>query len=167
MSDLVISEERADSAAVRWCFGQYAAELGRLFGYVVDEALPLGSDDLTPPRGLVLVARRDGVAVGCGAVKLQHPRIAEIKRMWVAPHVRGRGIGRQLLAALEARALAAGKSVARLDSNERLQAALAMYYAHGYAEVAPFNAEPFATHWLEKELGSASAAARGDTRRPR
>jgi GNAT superfamily N-acetyltransferase len=166
MSDIVISEERADSADVRWCFGQYAAELGRLFGYVVDEALPLGSDELTPPRGLVLIARRGGVAVGCGAVKLGQPTIAEIKRMWVAPHMRGRGIGRQLLAALEARALAAGKSVARLDSNERLQAALAMYDAHGYTRVAPFNAEPFATHWLEKDLAPATAPA-GDTRRAR
>jgi GNAT superfamily N-acetyltransferase len=158
MSDIVISEEPADSADVRWCFGQYAAELGRLFDYVVDEALPLGVDDLTPPRGLVLIARHDGVAVGCGAVKLQQPTIAEIKRMWVAPHMRGRSIGRQLLAALEARALAAGKTVARLDSNERLAAALAMYDAHGYREVAAFNSEPFATHWLEKELGPAVAA---------
>ena len=167
MSHVIISEVRADSEDVGWCFGQYAAELGRLFGYVVDEALPLGIDDLTPPRGLVLIARRDGVAVGCGAVKLQQPAIAEIKRMWVAPLMRGRGIGRQLLAALEARALAAGKSVARLDSNERLAAALAMYDAHGYREVAAFNAEPFATHWLEKELGSAVAAAADDTRRSR
>jgi GNAT superfamily N-acetyltransferase len=166
MSDVIISEERADSADVRWCFGQYAAELGRLFGYLVDEALPLGSDDLTPPRGLVLIARRDGVAIGCGAVKLRQPKVAEIKRMWVAPSMRGQGIGRELLVALEARALAAGKSVARLDSNERLPTALAMYYAHGYREVAPFNAEPFATHWLEKALRASMAAPAGDVGSP-
>jgi ribosomal protein S18 acetylase RimI-like enzyme len=152
MRDVVILAEPADSADVRWCFGQYAEELGRLFGYRVEEALPLAPGELTPPRGMVLIARLGGEAVGCGAVKLQDPRIAEIKRMWVAPYMRGRGLGRQLLAALESRALEAGKSVARLESNEHLQAALAMYRAHDYREVAPFNAEPFATHWFEKEL---------------
>ena len=167
MSDVVIAEEPADSADVDWCFRQYAEELGRLFGYVVDEALPLGPAELTPPRGRVLIVRCDGAAVGCGAVKLHQPRIAEIKRMWIAPGVRGRGLGSQLLAALETRALAAGKSVARLDSNQRLQTALAMYDAHGYRTVAPFNDEPFASHWLQKELGSPEAAAGMDTRRRR
>ena len=161
-TDAVISAEAPDSADVRWCFGQYAEELGRLFGYRVEEALPLGADELTPPHGLVLVARVQGEAVGCGALKLQLPRIAEIKRMWVAPHMRGRGLGRQLLAALETRALAAGKCVARLDSNERLGAAMAMYLGHGYRAVEAFNDEPFATHWLEKELDPPVAA--GDTR---
>lgn len=162
MSDVTISEEPADSTDVRWCFGRYAAELGWLFGYRIDEALPLGSEDLTPPRGLVLIARHDGDAIGCGGIKLQQPEIAEIKRMWVAPHMRGRGIGRQLLLALESCAVRAGKPIARLDSNERLAAALAMYRAHGYREIAPFNAEPFATHWLEKQLDLPSTA-RGET----
>lgn len=165
MRDVVILAEPADSAEVRWCFGRYTEELGRLFGYVVEEALPLVPDELTPPRGMVLIARHGGEAVGCGAVKLQQPRIAEIKRMWVAPPMRGRGLGRQLLAALELRALEASKSVARLDSNEHLQAALAMYRAHGYREVGPYNAEPFATHWLEKELRVPETAA--DTSRSR
>lgn len=162
MSDVVIVEESADSADVRRCLEQYAEELGRLFGYRVEEALPLEREHLTPPRGLTLVARQDGEAVGCGGVKLMQPGIAEIKRMWVAPHMRGRGIGRQLLLALESRAVQAGKAIARLDSNERLEAALAMYHAHGYREVVPFNTEPFATHWLEKQLESASAS-RGKT----
>ncbi len=152
MTKFVIAEEPADSPAVRWCFGQYAQELGELFGYVVDEALPLGFDALTPPHGLVLIARADGEAVGCGAVKLREPGSAEIKRMWVAPRVRGRGLGRRLLETLEARAIEAGKSVARLDSNERLEGALAMYRSAGYHDVEPFNDEPFATHWLEKDL---------------
>ncbi len=152
MTEFVIAEEPAGSPVVRWCFGQYAQELGRLFGYVVDEALPLGLDALTPPHGLVLIARSDGEAVGCGALKLREPDFAEIKRMWVAPWVRGRSLGRRLLEALEARAIDAGKSVARLDSNERLEAALAMYRSAGYRDVEPFNDEPFATHWLEKDL---------------
>ncbi len=152
MTEFDIAEEPADGPAVSWCFGQYAQELGRIFGYVVDEALPLGLDALTPPHGLVLIARADGEAVGCGAVKLLEPDFAEIKRMWVAPRMRGRGLGARMLEALEMRAVEAGKSVARLDSNERLEAALAMYRSAGYHDVQPFNDEPFATHWLEKDL---------------
>lgn len=152
MATITIAEEPAHSDDVRWCFGQYYVELGRLFGYVVDEALPLGLDELTPPSGLVLIAREDGEAVGCGAIKLHQPVIGEIKRMWVAEAARGRGLGGRLLEALEAKAVAAGKSVARLDSNETLTPAMAMYRNHGYHDVPAFNDEPFATHWMEKVL---------------
>jgi len=152
MADIVIAEEPADSDDVRWCFGQYYSELGELLDYLVDEALPLGLDELTRPRGLVLIAREDGEAVGCGAVKLHQPEIGEIKRMWVAPRLRGRGLGGRLLEALETAAVEAGKSVARLDSNGQLTAAIALYRDHGYGDVPPFNDEPFATHWMEKEL---------------
>ncbi len=152
MTDFVIAEEPVDSDDVRWCFGRYYAELGQMFDYVVDDALPLGLDELTPPRGLVLIAREDGEAVGSGALKLHQPGIAEIKRMWVAPRVRGRGLGRRLLEALELAATEAGKSVTRLDSNGQLTAAIAMYRSHGYRDIPPFNDEPFADHWLEKDL---------------
>ncbi len=58
----------------------------------------------------------------------------------------------RLLDELEAAAAAAGKTATRLETNEQLDAALAMYRKHGYVEVEPFNEEPFATHWFRKEL---------------
>jgi len=152
MDRFAITEEPADSADVRWCFEQYYLELGTQFGYDVDTALPLGSEQLTRPHGLVLVIRDEGAAVGCGAVKLLEGAIGEIKRMWVSPSVRGHGVGGRLLDELEAAAAAAGKTVARLETNEQLEAALAMYRKRGYVEVEPFNEEPFATHWFRKEL---------------
>jgi ribosomal protein S18 acetylase RimI-like enzyme len=155
MNQVVIAEEPADSADVRWCLEQYYAELGRRFGFIVDEALPLGLDDLVRPRGLVLIAREGHDPVGCGAVKLDMPDIGEIKRMWVAERARGRGLGSRLLSALEAEAVAAGKRVARLETNRTLTAAIAMYRRHGYVEVPPFNDEPFGDHWFEKDLASA------------
>ena len=154
MDRVVIREEPADSPDVGWCFEQYYAELGALFGYKPDEALPLAPDDLTRPHGLVLVIRRGevGPAVGCGGLKLLDGGIGEIKRMWIAHEARGRGLGGRLLDALEAAAFAEGCERARLDSNGRLSAAVAMYRARGYKEVPPFNREPFATHWMEKPL---------------
>ena len=153
-SAIAIHEEPAGGEDVRWCFRQYYAELDRRFegGFDVDAALPLGLDELTPPRGLVLIARLDGVPVGCGAVKLADERIAEIKRMWVSDRVRGQGVGSRLLAELEARASAAGKSLARLETNRSLSEAVAMYRSRGYREVEPFNDERYGDHWFEKDL---------------
>ena len=155
MSDFTIGEEPADSADVRWCFEQYYTELGTEFGYEVDTALPLDVEQLTRPHGLVLVIRDDGAPVGCGAVKLLGDGIGEIKRMWVSPAARGYGLGGRLLDALEAEAAAAGKTITRLETNDQLEAALAMYRKRGYVEIAPFNEEPFATHWFRKALPGA------------
>ena len=154
MERFTIAEEPADSADVHWCFEQYYLELGTQFGYDVDTALPLGSEQLTRPRGLVLVIREEGAPVGCGGVKLLEDGIGEIKRMWVSPSVRGHGLGGRLLDELEAAAAAAGRTSTRLETNEQLDAALAMYRKRGYVEVEPFNEEPFATHWFCKELWS-------------
>jgi ribosomal protein S18 acetylase RimI-like enzyme len=150
-----IAEARADSDAVRGCFERYYAELdARLAqGFDVAAALPLAMAELTPPHGLVLLARRAGQAVGCGALKLVDADLAEVKRLWVDAEIRGRGIGGRLLDELEARAAASGRLVVRLDSNRSLHEALELYRRHGYHEVAPFNAEPFADHWFEKTLG--------------
>ena len=152
MDTFAIAQEPADSHDVRWCFEQYYLELGADFGYDVDTALPLGLEELARPHGLVLVVRDRGVPVGCGAVKLIDGGVGEIKRMWVAPGVRGQGLGGRLLRALETAATAAGRTVTRLETNEQLEAALAMYRERGYVEVEPFNEEPFATHWFRKEL---------------
>jgi ribosomal protein S18 acetylase RimI-like enzyme len=154
MLTVTIADEPADSDDVRWCFARYYEELARRFeaGFDIAAALPLEEADLTPPRGLVLVARMDGQPVGCGAVKLAEPDIAEIKRMWVATAARGQGVGRRLLAELEARAVAAGKSIARLETNRSLVEAIALYQGRGYREVAPFNDEVHADHWFEKDL---------------
>ena len=90
--------------------------------------------------------------VGCGALKLHANAPAELKRMWVAPSVRGLGVGVRLLRELEQRARSAGVRVLRLETNRALKEAITLYRASGYREVAPFNAEPYAHHWFEKRL---------------
>ena len=154
MEPLTITPERPDSEDVRWCFAQYYVELDRRVsgGFDVSGALPLVDQDLLPPLGVVLVARRSGQPLGCGAVKLGEPSVAEIKRLWVSPPARGQGVGSRILAELEARAEAAGKQVVRLDTNGALAEAVALYLRRGYHEVPPFNAERFADHWFEKDL---------------
>lgn len=147
---------------VRWCFGRYYAELDRRFetGFEVRLARRTDPADLTPPRGLVLIASLGDEPVGCGALRFHDDGVAEIKRLWVAPHVRGVGLGGRLLAELESRAHRQGSRVTRLDTNRALTEAIAMYRRAGYREVPAFNDERYADHWFEKSLGDGRPAGR-------
>jgi ribosomal protein S18 acetylase RimI-like enzyme len=72
--------------------------------------------------------------------------------MWVAPDVRGLGVGRRLLRELEQHAIDHGSRAIRLDTNKTLAEAIALYQSEGYREVAAFNDEPYADHWFEKRV---------------
>jgi ribosomal protein S18 acetylase RimI-like enzyme len=91
-------------------------------------------------------------AAGCGVLKFHRDAPAEIKRMWVAPQARGLGLGRRLLAELEAHAAACGVRTLRLETNRSLGEAISLYASAGFREVAPFNDEPYAHHWFSKTL---------------
>jgi DNA-binding MarR family transcriptional regulator/GNAT superfamily N-acetyltransferase len=147
-----IAAEPSDSADARWCVDQYFRELGRRFDAGFDPARSISADahELTPPAGVFLIARLGGRPIGCGALKAKERRIGDVKRMWVAAEARGLGIGRRLLAALEAEARKRGLETLRLETNRSLVEAQALYRRAGYREVAPFNDEPYAHHWFEK-----------------
>ena len=138
----------------RACMRAYFDELSRRFdaGFDPARSIPAGEADLRPPAGLLLLATLRGDPVGIGALKV-HGEVAEIKRMWVADSARGLGLGRRLLADLEARAFAQGARLARLETNRALTEAIALYKSAGYTEVAAFNDEPYADHWFSKDLG--------------
>ena len=145
-------DPRSDDA--RSCVRAYFAELDRRSDSGFDAAAGISAEphEVTPPAGLFLVAYLRGEPVGCGAVKHHPDAPSEIKRMWVAESSRGLGIGRRLLAELEADAVRSGASMARLETNRTLVEAISMYRSSGYVEVPAFNDEPFAHHWFEKQL---------------
>ncbi|AXK36114.1 MarR family transcriptional regulator [Streptomyces armeniacus] len=144
-----------DQPDAEHCLRSYFTELQERFDTGFDPARSLLPDagELRPPHGLFLVARLHGEPVGCAGLKLPAGAPAEIKRMWVAPHARGLGLGRRFLAELEARAARHGCDVLRLDTNKALSAAIGLYHAYGFEEVAAFNDEPYAHHWFEKRIG--------------
>jgi DNA-binding MarR family transcriptional regulator/GNAT superfamily N-acetyltransferase len=150
--ELAVTDPRDPGA--RSCLRAYVDELGRRFDHGFDPAASISAEDpeLTPPAGLFLLATLHGEAVGCGALKLHGNSPAEIKRMWVAPSVRGLGLGRRMLAELERHARAGHARVVRLETNRALTEAIGMYRAAGYREVAAFNDEPYAHHWFEKTI---------------
>ena len=149
-----VEAESPRSSAARWCLEQYYAELRERFDAGFDPATSSLPDpgEMAPPSGLFLIARLRGEPVGCGGLILNGADPAEIKRMWVAPEVRGLGLGRRLLSELERKARDAGAPATRLDTNRNLTEAISMYRSSGYEEIPDFNGEPYAHHWFEKRL---------------
>jgi DNA-binding MarR family transcriptional regulator/GNAT superfamily N-acetyltransferase len=147
----IVDPEHPDA---KRCLRAYVAELNRRSDIPFDPADGSTAEphEVRPPAGAFLVARLNGDAVGCGAVKHQPGGPTDIKRMWVAESARGLGIGRRLLASLEQLARDSGAPVARLETNRALVEAIAMYRSAGYREVPAFNDEPFAHHWFTKPL---------------
>jgi DNA-binding MarR family transcriptional regulator/GNAT superfamily N-acetyltransferase len=153
-SSVEISPSAPSSPDARRCLDQYFAELARRFRGGYDRSLDGAAEvlDFVPPRGSLLVARLFGAPVGCGAVRTLEPRVGEIKRMWIAPGVRGLGIGRRLLNELERVARHRRLRAIRLDTNGSLKEALQLYRSSGYREIASYNDNPYAHHWFEKAL---------------
>jgi ribosomal protein S18 acetylase RimI-like enzyme len=143
-----------DAPEARRCAARYFAELAARFEDGFDPARALQPDGASqrPPNGVLLIARADGLALGCVAVRRTSPGVAELKRLWVSPESRGLGLARRLVAAAEEAARALGAAVLRLDTNRALTEAVALYRGLGYAEIPRFNAEPYAHHWFEKRL---------------
>jgi DNA-binding MarR family transcriptional regulator/ribosomal protein S18 acetylase RimI-like enzyme len=134
----------------------YFAELAGRFpgGFDPARSISAADEELTLPAGLLLVATLHGDPVGCGALRFHAEGRADVKRMWVSPTVRGIGLGRRLLAELEAQAGAHGAGTLRLETNRALNEAIGLYRAAGYREVEAFNDEPYAHHWFEKTVST-------------
>jgi GNAT superfamily N-acetyltransferase len=109
-------------------------------------------EEMAPPHGTFLVGFEDGEPVCGGGVKRLDDGVAEIKRMYVAPHARSRGVARALLAALEDAARDLGYDRARLDTGARQPHARTLYEASGYRSIPDYNGNPYAAFWGEKRL---------------
>lgn len=102
---------------------------------------------------MTVVCADDGTPLGCLAVRVIAPGVAEVKRMYVRPAARGAGLGGGLIALAERTAAGLGAAVLRLDTaGDRLPEAYRLYVRHGFTEIPRYNDNPSATHWLEKRL---------------
>lgn len=108
----------------------------------------LDPDEVVPGAGLFVVARRAGRPVGCGAlrrirdealVRELGARVGELKRMYVAPEARGQGIGRALLARLEAEARVLGLDRLVLETGTRQAEALTLYRGAGFTDIPAYG----------------------------
>ena len=112
---------------------EYVVRYGGPDGAVVDPA------EFEPPAGLFLVAEVDGVPAGCGAWRVHGTGVVEVKRVYVEPALRRRGLAALLMAELERTAAAAGHRAVVLNSGSRQPEALALYARRGYGPVPGYG----------------------------
>jgi putative acetyltransferase len=113
----------------------------------------LDLEQLARPEIRFFVARRDGAAVACGALRVADG-YGEVKRMYVDPKARGTGLGRAILAAIEAQATEERIPILKLETGIHQAEALALYRSAGYRDCPPFGEyrEDPLSLFLEKAL---------------
>jgi putative acetyltransferase len=132
----VLFETYAAALGVDLCFQNFALELASLPG------------DYAPPRGRLLLALRDDVALGCVALRpLAAPdrrsgSVGEVKRLYVKPQTRGQGIARLLVSALLGEARTIGYRELWLDTLPSMAEAQSLYRSVGFRPIAPYYANP-------------------------
>ncbi len=139
--------------AARDCLAAYYAELARRFptGFDVARSRDPDAADMTPPRGAFLVAYTGRRPAACVGLKGPGP-VAEIKRLWVSPAARGRGLAVSMMNAIEAQARSQGVLTLRLDTNRALPEAEALYDRLGWTRIDRYNDDPYAEVFFEKSL---------------
>ena len=136
MSDtrLIVAAENPYGAD---CLALIAELTGELSARYDDDggASSFTPDDALVPSSAFLVARVDGQPVGCGAIRPLDSATAEVKRMYVSPKARGRGVGRQILRDLESRARQLGYALLPLETGLKQPEAIGLYESEGYVRV--------------------------------
>jgi GNAT superfamily N-acetyltransferase len=152
-------------AIVRDLFSEYlhwaVPEIIREYDVVFDpeEVLKHDIENLqifSPPNGRLLLAYDESIAAGVACVRTIGPQIAEVKRMYVRPAFRRRGIGRALIDTAIMEMRAAGYSTLRLDSARFMTDAHAVYRSAGFREISPYLEsevpEAYHPYWVFMEL---------------
>ncbi|MDQ6711922.1 MAG: GNAT family N-acetyltransferase [Candidatus Dormibacteraeota bacterium] len=132
---LSINAEAFDSGDAQQLVAALDAGLAELYPPEQRFGPNLKAQHLESGRGIFLVARDDGRAVGCGAIRLTDAVTAEVKRMYVQPDQRGKGVGQAVLARLEAAARQLGAQRLVLETGTYSPDALGLYRRAGFTQV--------------------------------
>jgi putative acetyltransferase len=152
---LVQVESHAQIAQARELFLEYAQSLGfSLCFQNFDKELARLPGDYAPPEGRLLLAEYEGKLAGCVALHKLEDDICEMKRLYLRPQFRGKGLGRVLADRILAEARQIGYRRMRLDTVEPvMKDAVAMYRRIGFREIAPYRSNPNpGTLYMELEL---------------
>jgi putative acetyltransferase len=134
--------EYAQSLGMNLCFQNFEQELAGLPGHYA------------PPDGRLLLAEHEGQLAGCVALHKWETGICEMKRLYLRPSFRGKGLGRVLAERIIAEARDIGYQRMRLDTIEPLMKdAVEMYRKLGFREIAPYRPNPIAgAMYMELQL---------------
>ncbi len=154
MTEIVQATSRADVDAARRLFVEYAASLDVDLGFqdIASELRGLPGE-YVPPLGALFLALDGDAAVGCVALRpFEAPRVAEIKRLYVVPAARDRGLGERLSEAAVGVARVAGYERVRLDTLSTMRAAQRLYTRLGFRDIDAYRYNPHEARYLELEL---------------
>ena len=158
---VVITRERPDSAAARELIEELEAHLRSLYPAESRHGYSVGQ--LLSERVAFFVIRCDDLPAGCAGIKLFGGEYGEVKRMYVRPVFRGRGLGKRLLEHLAAFARSEGAYVLRLETGIYQGEAIGLYERMGFVPIPPFGSyrdDPLSRFYEERLDGSPSADER-------
>lgn len=158
VKDLVVSQAQSGEEIehIRELFLEYEKALGvSLCFQGFDKELASLPGTYAPPSGRLLLASYEGQVAGCVALHQIEPGIGEMKRLYLRPAVRGKGLGRAMIDVIVNEARAIGYQRLRLDTIAPLMRdAVALYRKIGFREIPPYCANPFeGALYMELTLG--------------
>jgi putative acetyltransferase len=137
--EITIAPEAFDSADARRLIGALDEHLSSRYPPEQRFGPNLKMEHLAPGLGAFVIARFGGVAVGCGAVRRLDETTVEVKRMYVDPEVRGRGVAKAILGRLEAEARLIGASRLVLETGIYQDEAIGLYRRAGFSVIDCFG----------------------------
>jgi putative acetyltransferase len=152
---LVQAESPAQVAQVRELFREYEQSLGvKLCFQNFEQELAGLPGHYAPPDGRLLLAEYEGQLAGCVALHQWEPGVCEMKRLYLRPSFRGKGLGRAIAETIIAEARNIGYRQMRLDTIEPIMKdAVEMYRKLGFREIAPYRPNPIAgAMYMELQL---------------
>jgi GNAT superfamily N-acetyltransferase len=136
---LVVKSVDPRSPEAALLIARLSAELARRYDYTEDGSGNFRPEDVLVPRSIFVIGWLAGRPVACGAIRPMEQAVGELKRMYVEPDVRGMGLSKQILRALEEAARDMGYTALRLETGIRQPEAIGLYQAAGYYSIERYG----------------------------
>ncbi len=143
MCRLIEVTSTEDVQVIRELFDEYAVSIGidLTFQNFEQELIHI-ADIYMPPEGALLLAKQDGMPAGCVGLRKMEGRRCEMKRLYVRPKFRGKGLGRALCSRIILKGRQLGYREMLLDTLSSMIGAQALYRSHGFRETVPYYHNP-------------------------